>query len=85
MTATQEIIEKFKLSDKDVGSSPVQIALLTDRILHLQKHLTVNKKDQPTKRSLLKLVARRKRLQKYYKAKNPAAYEELKQSLGIRN
>jgi len=78
------VIEKFKQSENDTGSPQVQIALLTERINHLTEHLKINKKDNHTRRGLLKLVGQRKGLLKYLESKDIDAYRELKKSLGIR-
>ncbi|MDJ0521361.1 MAG: 30S ribosomal protein S15 [Planctomycetota bacterium] len=78
------IIEKFREGESDTGSTRVQIAVLTDRIVHLTEHLKKYKKDYATRRGLLRLVGRRKALLDYYSRKNPSAYRELIQELGIR-
>ena len=66
MTLTKEektkIIEEYRLSDTDTGSTEVQVAILTTRILQLTGHLQVNKHDESSRRGLLKLVGRRRRL-----------------------
>lgn len=80
----QEIIEKYRLSDADTGSTQVQIALLTHRINHLTEHLKANHKDNHSRRGLLQLVGQRKGLLKYLESKDINAYRELKKSLGIR-
>ena len=80
----QEIIEKYRLSDADTGSTQVQIALLTYRINHLTEHLKANHKDNHSRRGLLQLVGQRKGLLKYLESKDINAYRELKKSLGIR-
>ena len=84
MKTKQEIINDFKISDKDTGSVYVQIALLTERIAHLTEHLKVNKKDNHTRRGLLKLVGHRKKLLKYLEKTNIESYRELKSKLNIR-
>ena len=78
------VIEKYKISEKDCGSVDVQIAVLTERIRHLSKHLDVFKKDHHTRRGLLKMVGRRKRFQSYLKKNDPDRYAKLAESLGIR-
>lgn len=80
----QEIIEKYRLSEGDTGSTQVQVALLTYRIAHLTEHLKQNHKDNHSRRGLLKLVGQRKALLKYLESKNIDAYRELKKSLNIR-
>jgi small subunit ribosomal protein S15 len=79
-----DIIEKFRLSESDTGSTPVQVAILTDRIVHLTEHLKKFPKDHATRRGLLRLVGRRAALLRYYGRKAPAAYRELIKTLGIR-
>ena len=75
---------EFQLHDKDSGSTPVQVAVLTHRIRHLTEHLKLFRKDHATRRGLLKLVGRRAALLRYYARKNPAAYRELIGRLGLR-
>jgi small subunit ribosomal protein S15 len=79
-----EIIEKFKTHPTDTGSTAVQIALLTDRILYLTEHFKVHSKDHHSRRGLLKLVGQRRRLLDYLRKTNLAAYRELIQELGLR-
>jgi small subunit ribosomal protein S15 len=78
------IIEKFRLGPKDVGSSDVQIALLTERITHLTEHLKSHRKDQGCRRGLLILVSKRRRLLKYLKRTETERYRQLIEKLGIR-
>ena len=78
------IIEKFRKGDSDTGSTPVQVAILTDRIQHLTKHLRTFPKDHATRRGLLRLVGRRASLLRYFARKDVTAYRELIQELGIR-
>lgn len=80
----KEIIDKFKINQKDTGSVYVQIALLTQRIRHLTDHLKLNKKDNHSRRGLLKMVGQRKNLLNYLKNKNIDEYREIKQKLAIR-
>ena len=80
----QEIIEKFQQKDGDTGSSEVQIALLTARINQLQEHLKTHKHDNSSRRGLLKLVGQRRHHQEYLKQKDPARYQEVIDSLGLR-
>ena len=65
-----EIIEKFKRHDGDTGSPEVQVALLTERINHLNEHLKVHKHDNHSRRGLLKMVGKRRGLLDYLKAKD---------------
>lgn len=80
----KEIIDGSKINGKDVGSSPVQVALLTERIKELTSHLQANKKDHAARRGLMKLVGRRTRLLRYIKGKNVDDYRSLIKRLGIR-
>jgi len=77
-------IQEYKLHDKDDGSTPVQVAVLTHRIRHLTEHMKKFKKDHATRRGLLKLVGRRSRLLRYYARNEPSAYRELIGRLGLR-
>jgi small subunit ribosomal protein S15 len=80
----KEIIGKFKINDKDTGSSAVQIALLTARINQLQEHLKQHKHDNSSRRGLLKLVGQRRHHQEYLKRKDPAQYQSVIEQLGLR-
>ncbi|MBQ3494384.1 MAG: 30S ribosomal protein S15 [Clostridia bacterium] len=80
----QEIIAKFAQSENDTGSAQVQIALLTERIKELTEHLKVNKKDNHSRRGLLKLVGKRKGFLAYLEQKDIEAYRALKKELEIR-
>ena len=84
MTAKSEIIEKFKLHDGDTGSPEVQIALLTDRIVHLTEHFKIHKKDNHSRRGLLKLVGQRRRMLSYLKNKDLERYRAIIKELGLR-
>lgn len=78
------LIEQYRKHDQDVGSSDVQIALLTQRILALTEHLREHKHDNHTRRGLLKLVGRRRRLLAYLQKTDYDRYRALVQSLGLR-
>ena len=80
----QEIVKEFGKNDKDTGSSAVQVAMMTQKISELTEHLKVNKKDFATKRGLLMMVGKRKRLLAYIKSQNLDEYRELIKKLGIR-
>ena len=80
----QEIVEKFGSNAKDTGSAEVQIAMLTKKISELTEHMKSNKKDFATKRGLLMMVGKRKRLLSYLKDKNLEGYRKLIKDLGIR-
>ncbi len=82
--AKQEIISKFGSNDKDSGSTEVQIALLTKRIIELTEHFKIHKKDHNSRRGLLKLVGQRRKLLKYLKRKNLESYRTLIKELGLR-
>ena len=79
-----EIIEKFKLHDTDTGSPDVQIALLTERIVSLTEHQKTHKKDHHSRRGLLMMVGKRRRLLTYVKSKDPGRYRSILSQLGIR-
>jgi small subunit ribosomal protein S15 len=79
-----EIIGDYRLHDKDTGSPEVQVALLTDRIKYLTEHFKVHKKDHHSRRGLLKLVSRRRRLLNYVKKGSFERYKDLITRLGIR-
>lgn len=79
-----EIIEQYKRADGDTGSPEVQVALLTDRIIHLTDHLREHKHDFATRRGLLKLVGQRRRQLRYLSTKDVDRYHALIQSLGLR-
>lgn len=82
----QELIEKYKQSEHDTGSAQVQIALLTERINHLnQNHLNTNPKDKHSRRGLLQLVGKRKGFLMYLKERDIEAYRALIKDLGIRD
>ncbi len=79
-----EIIEKFKTHGSDTGSSEVQIALLTDRIMYLTEHFKVHKKDHHSRQGLLKLVGQRRSLLDYLKKKDVNKYRMILKELGLR-
>lgn len=80
----QEIINTYKREEKDTGSPEVQIALLTERINELTEHLKVHKKDNHSRRGLLKMVGKRRNLLNYLAKKDENAYKELVKKLGLR-
>ncbi len=80
----QQIIEEYRLHDKDTGSPEVQIALLSERINYLTEHFKRHHKDHASRRGLLKLVGQRRRLLEYLKNKDIERYRALIQRLGIR-
>jgi small subunit ribosomal protein S15 len=79
-----ELINDYARHEGDTGSPEVQIAILTTRIEQLTEHLKIHKHDEHSRRGLLKLVGSRRRHLKYLSRKNPAAYRELIQRLGLR-
>ncbi|MDR5658215.1 30S ribosomal protein S15 [Serpentinicella sp. ANB-PHB4] len=80
----KSLIETYKVHDTDTGSPEVQIALLTERINHLNDHLKTHKKDHHSRRGLLKMVGKRRNLLNYVKNKNIERYRELIEKLGLR-
>lgn len=83
-TDKQEIIDKYRIHEKDTGSSNVQIALLTKRINDLTSHFKLHPKDHHSRRGLLKLVGQRRRLLNYLNRRDPNQYKTLIQGLGLR-
>lgn len=79
-----EVISKFRVREGDTGSQEVQIALLTERINGLSGHFDVNVKDHASRRGLLKMVGRRRKLLKYLKAHDAQRYKSLIGELNIR-
>jgi small subunit ribosomal protein S15 len=79
-----EIIEEYKSHDQDTGSAEVQIAILSKRIDDLTEHLKVHKKDHHSRRGLLKMVGKRRRLLDYLKDKDVERYRDLIERLGLR-
>ena len=79
-----EIVKAYGKNEKDTGSSAVQVAMMTQKIAELTEHLKSNKKDFATKRGLLMMVGKRKRLLAYIKSQNLDEYRELIKKLGIR-
>ena len=80
----KEIVAKYGKNEQDTGSTEVQIAMLTQKIAELTEHLKSNKKDFATKRGLLMMVGRRKRLLSYLKSRDLEGYRALVKKLGIR-
>ena len=80
----QEIINTYKRDEKDTGSPEVQIALLTERINELTEHLKVHKKDNHSRRGMLKLVGKRRNLLKYLEKKDIERYRDIAQKLSLR-
>ena len=84
MKTKQEIIKEYGKSDTDTGSAEVQVALLSNRIDHLTDHLKTHKKDHHTRRGLLMLVGKRKRLLQYLENQDVERYRSLIDKLGLR-
>ena len=84
MKTNQEIIKEYGKSDSDTGSTEVQVALLSKRIDHLTDHLKTHKKDHHTRRGLLMLVGKRKRLLQYLQNQDVQKYRDLIDKLGLR-
>ena len=80
-----ELVAKFGKNDQDTGSTEVQIALLSERIVQLTEHLKINKKDHASRLGLLKLVGQRKRLMRYLKRTDRASYLSTIEALSIRD
>ena len=80
----QEVINTYKREEKDTGSPEVQIALLTERINELTEHLKVHKKDDHSRRGLLKMVGKRRNLLNYLAKKDVNRYREIVEKLGLR-
>jgi small subunit ribosomal protein S15 len=80
----KEIMEEFSRHDNDTGSPEVQIAVLTNRIISLTDHLRTHKHDESSRRGLLKLVGRRRRLLNYVRRKDYQRYKALTDKLSIR-
>ena len=78
------IVEQYRTHDSDTGSPEVQVALLTSRITYLTDHFKSHAKDHHSRRGLLKLVSRRRRLLDYLKSESPDRYHRLIERLGLR-
>ena len=79
-----ELVNEFQAKDGDTGSPEVQIAILTTRINHLTEHMRSHKKDYSTRRGLLGMVSRRRRLLDYVRKNNADKYLDLLERLNIR-
>jgi len=80
----RELIEKFRVHENDTGSPEVQVAILTYRIAQLTEHFKTHKKDYHSRRGLLKLVSKRRRLLEYLKRTDSRRYYQLIDRLGLR-
>ena len=81
---TAKILEQYGIKERDTGSPQVQISLLTARLNYLNDHFKSHKKDHHSRRGLMKIVGRRRRLLDYLHRKDAAAYKDLITKLGIR-
>ena len=77
-------VQKYRTSDSDTGSTRLQIALLTERIKYLDDHFRTHKNDHHSRRGLLKMVGKRKRLLSYMRRTDVDGYRKLVQELGLR-
>jgi small subunit ribosomal protein S15 len=82
--AKKEIIDQFKLHEKDTGSPEVQVAILSNRINMLTEHFKTHKKDHHSRRGLLKLVGQRRRLLNYLRKTDEKRYSSIIKELGLR-
>ena len=80
----QGLIGEFKIHESDTGSPEVQIAILSERIKYLTEHFKTHKKDHHSRRGLLQMVGRRRRLLDYLKSKNADRYKVIIERLGLR-
>lgn len=80
----QELIADFATKQGDTGSPEIQVAILTERIANLTEHFKTHEKDKHSRRGLLKLVSRRRRLLDYVRSRDPARYQALIGRLGLR-
>lgn len=80
----QELIQEFKVHEKDTGSPEVQIAILTNKINYLNEHLRIHKKDHHSRRGLLKMVGHRRNLLNYLRKKDINRYRRVVEKLGLR-
>ncbi|MCB1204254.1 MAG: 30S ribosomal protein S15 [Verrucomicrobiae bacterium] len=84
MSESKTNTAELQLHDRDTGSADVQIARLTDRITHLTGHLSANKKDVSSRRGLLRMVARRRKLLDYLSRTDHERYQKVLATLGLR-
>lgn len=81
----QQLVEDFKVHESDTGSTEVQVAILTARIHELTDHMRIHKKDFHSRRGLLIMVGKRRKLLQYLKSRDFARYQSLIQRLGLRH
>lgn len=80
----QELIEDFKIHENDTGSADIQVAILTEEINNLNRHLSTHKKDHHSRRGLMKMVGTRRKLLKYLRSNEVERYRNLIEKLGLR-
>ncbi len=80
----RDLVEEYRMSDSDTGSAEVQIAVLTERIVNLTEHFKEHKKDHHSRRGLLQLVSRRRKLLDYLRNSEINRYREIIKRLGLR-
>jgi small subunit ribosomal protein S15 len=81
----EEIIQEFQINEKDTGSIEVQVALVTARIKHITDHLKKHPKDFHSRKGLMTMVGKRRKMLKYIKKEKPELYQEITKKLGIRS
>lgn len=84
MKSNQDIIKEYGKTESDTGSAEVQVALLSNRIEHLTEHLKTHKKDHHTRRGLMMLVGKRRRLLQYLQNQDVQRYRDIIEKLGLR-
>lgn len=84
VTTKQDVISKYRTHEKDTGSPEVQIAILSKRIAHLTEHLRDHRKDFHSRRGLLAMASRRRKLLDYLKSESVERYTNIVQALGLR-
>ena len=82
--AKTSLMQKYQVNSKDVGSPEVQVAVLSERIAYLNEHFRLHRKDHSSRRGLLIMVGKRKRLLEYLRGRDPARHKQLIERLGIR-
>ena len=83
-TGKRQLVQQYRQHDTDTGSAEVQIAILTNRILYLTEHFKTHKKDHHSRRGLLQMVSRRRRLLDYLRRGDEGRYRAVLERLGIR-
>ncbi len=82
--AKSGLIQEYRLHEADTGSPEVQIALLSERIDHLTEHFKMHRKDHASRRGLIMMVSKRRRLLDYLKSNDPGRYKQIVGKLGLR-